>query len=202
MALVISSLTYPLSASSINVVASSTGCFSAVPIMCASGGTSASVGGLTFTGRTTISGATTFDSSIGSFDLTPLPFNYNGTYFGLFLAFSAPDGQPDNDFTALVTGKINAQHNGDIRVTFDNQTITQLFNGADGSGALTVTLDQTQYNLNPAAGRNHAEITAGISGTLNETAATTTPEPGTLLLFGGGAVLMMLGRLKRLRWNP
>ena len=189
------SLTCPLFASSIDVVASSTGCFSAAPAACTVGTPTATIGGLTFTGENPISGITAFNSTIGEFDLSPVPYDYNGTYFGLFVTFTAPAGEPDAGFTASVTGKVNRQHNGDVRITFDNPTaFTQVFNGANGAGALSIELDDIRYNLNPASGGTHAVITADFSGTSNQV-----PEPGTVLLFGGGVALITLGRVKRVR---
>src|SRR5206468_4019603 len=67
-------------ASSINVVASSTGCFSTTAGACVAGTSTASEGGLTFTGQNPISGITIFDPLIGAFDLSNQKFNYIGTF--------------------------------------------------------------------------------------------------------------------------
>src|SRR5690242_8420112 len=82
IAVAIGMLACPLSASSIDVVATSTGCFSVLPATCAVGTPSATIGGLTFTGQPSLSGVTPFNSTIGAFDLSSVPFNYNGDYFG------------------------------------------------------------------------------------------------------------------------
>ena len=188
-------------ASTLNVEASSTGCFSLLPGGCVAGTTVASEGGLTFRGQSSISGSPTFSSVLGTFDLSNTPYDYNGSYFGLFVSFVTPDGAADANFTAVVAGKINSRGNGDVRITFDNPIATALFSGASGSGSLTLELDDNKYFLNTASHKTHAVIDGEFSGTLKPADATVnpTPEPATLVLFAGGAVLLTLGHLKRSR---
>jgi hypothetical protein len=185
--------------SNISVEATSKGCFFLQGAVC-SPTTTAQVGGLTFTGSS-ISGSDSFSSILGSFSINNDPYVYDDTYFGLFITFTLPTAGLSADYTAALSGKINATGHGDVRITFDAPTsITQTFNTVNGPSDLTVALGNNTFNVNPAGHNPNSSIDAQISALPStSSAATAVPEPGSWVLFATGLAMVGLSRLRKRR---
>jgi hypothetical protein len=165
-----------------------TGCFGA---SCTPTAGNQALGGLTYSSSTfsqftsngfaglgQLAGSPNVDN-LGSFTLTPLPFNYGAaaTPFELYVSFTTPTGVANpQTFTGTLSGSVSGTNAGGVTITWAPTNTTFAFDG----GVATLVVDN--FSLNAP---NGASATAPITGHI-----TATPEPSTwaMMILGFLAV--------------
>jgi hypothetical protein len=177
------------------------GCFGAA----CTPSTSASIPGLTYS-NSTFSGTTSGGfrgiggnpnpganvNNLGSFTLSSDPNTFN-TSFTLQVTFTAPEGINGSNsatFVATVTGSVEANDVGGVRINFDDNPILFTFNDTN-CGVTTIAGQQTtcgtgsfMFSINDLS--IDPGQTASLTGQITAAQQTTIPEPATLLLLGTG----------------
>ena len=171
----------------VSVSGSTQGCFAASPATtCASYGTTASFGHLSFAGTaegpfTLVQGVPFSISNLGSFTVGNGTDTYTGEDFFLKFLFTSP-GAGGAISEGVIAGAVHG-NDGDVSITF-----------ADGT--TTVAGDMFILHVNNLS---HSDTdTHTLSGTLTYAGTTSTPEPSSLALIGTGLFgLVPLVRRKR-----
>ena len=193
------------------IVGTTTGCFylTGNPGACSASST-ASLGGLQFTGATDANLGSIVNGGgtivLGTFHLSAHPGNSNALFdnrsFSLFAAFTQPGG--DETFVASLDGFLLSPYimgfqTGFVNVEQSNagpRTVT--YSGASGYGSFLLDIDDSELltiNID-----NHATIRATISqATFTAVAPTVTPEPATVALLGTGLLGIGAFGLRRRR---
>jgi MYXO-CTERM domain-containing protein len=183
-------LTLPAQAQT-QVTGTTTGCFT---IGCVPS-SSATLGGLTFTG-TTFNDVTSVGgflglggavNNLGIYTLLNSPtFDYQNRFFSLDVAFTAPATVPgSNTFNALLEGEVNPNGQGGVQINFLNHDFA--FNFSDANSPTNVL----QLHINDIA-LNPDQTNYG-SGNIR--VATGLPVPGPTAGVGALPLMMLLGFL-------
>jgi hypothetical protein len=123
--------------------------------------------------------------TLGYFALTGDPQNYNGGNFVLDVLFSSPllTG-PSQFFKASVFGNVSSIANGGVAIAFNPFTQDFAFDGPDNlAGSFTLMVNSVTISP-PGAAQNGSP--RALTGNIIVNSVTTTPEPGTMALFGTG----------------
>jgi len=176
----LAALASPALAAQTQITATTTGCFT---IGCVPA-TSATLGGLTFTGGVTINDLTSSGgflalggavNNLGSYTLQNSPtFDYQNRLFKLNVAFSAPVTVPgDHTFNALLEGEVNPNGAGGVQINFLNHDFAFNFSDANSPtnvlqlhiNDIAINPDQTNFgsgNIRVATGLPVPAPTAGM----------------------------------------
>lgn len=134
-------------------------------------------------------------NNLGSFAVTGDPATYNGAHFLLDVVFSLPTiTSSPSVFSAAVRGSVRAVANGLVKIQFDPGFQSFDFEGDGQKG--TFMLSVNDVSLTPGASA------AALTGDIEVTSLTSTPEPATTALLATGlAGLIPVVRMRRRKNN-
>jgi hypothetical protein len=129
--------------------------------------------------------ASTNVNNLGSFSVTGDMAAYTGSHFLLDVIFSLPTiTSSPTLFSAAVKGSVTSYANGTVNIKFD--PATQIFDFQSGESAGQFVLSVNNVSMTPGTSP------MALSGDIEVTSVTATPEPATLALMGTG-ILGIIG---------
>lgn len=118
-------------------------------------------------------------NNLGSFAVTGDMSSYTGSHFLLNVAFALPTiTSSPSVFTAAVKGSVQSYANGLVKISFDPSS--QLFDFESGQEVGQFVLTVNNVSLTPGTSP------MSLSGDIEVTGVTATPEPGTTALMATG----------------
>jgi len=118
-------------------------------------------------------------NNLGSFAVTGDMASYTGSYFLLDVVFSLPTiTSSPSLFSAAVKGSVTSYANGLVKLTFAPSS--QVFDFTTSSQSGSFALNVNNVSLTPGT------APVSLTGDLEVTAVTTTPEPASLTLMATG----------------
>lgn len=120
-------------------------------------------------------------NNLGTFSVTGDPAAYGGSHFLLDVAFALPTiTSTPSLFSAALKGSVQSFANGLVKIVFD--PATQVFDFASGELNGSFVLNVNSVSMTPGTSP------MALSGDIEVTNVTSTPEPGTTALLATGLI--------------